>query len=270
MLFFVTALEPEARPLVSRFRLARDDAPGAFKVYRRDDVALVVSGPGKVAAAAATAYLHLHAGRPRAAAWLNAGVAGHTTLPPGAAVLAHKIRDRASGGTWYPPHVFRPRIDTCEVVTVDTVERRFADEAAYEMEASGFYSTACRFATAELVQCVKVVSDGPSVAPESLTARRLEDLIGDAAERIAEVAEDLTRLAHEAGGLVEEPPELGEMLGRWHFTVTEKRQLRRLAERWHTLAPGRPLPREELDSLTRGKEVVRHLRSRVDALPAAR
>ncbi len=267
MLCFVTALEPEARPLVARWRLARDLDADAFKVYRRDDVALVVSGPGKVAAAAATAYLHLHAGRRRAAAWLNVGVAGHPSLAPGEAVLAHKIRDRASGESWYPPHVFQPRIATGEVVTVDEVERRFAEEAAYEMEASGFYPTACRFATAELVQCVKVVSDGPATAPESLTAKRLEDLVGDAGERIAELADDLTRLAREARGLVEDPPELGEMVGRWHFTVTEERQLRRLLQRWHTLAPERPLPREELAALERGREVVRLLRGRLDEMP---
>ncbi len=49
MLRFVVALEPEARPLIERYRLERLGEPGAFKIFRRRDVALVVSGVGDIA-----------------------------------------------------------------------------------------------------------------------------------------------------------------------------------------------------------------------------
>lgn len=266
MLRFVVALQPEARPLIARYRLEPEREPGAFKVYHRDDAALVVSGVGKVASAAATAYLHLAAGGVRQAAWINAGIAGHGRLAVGEAVLAHTVRDAASGERWYPPYVFEPPAAAGEVVTVDTVEERYGGDAAFEMEASGFYPTACRFATAELVQCLKVVSDGPGADPSAITAKRVEQLMGDRLGEIERLADELLPLADELRRLEQEPPELAELTARWRFTVTETRQLRRLVQRWRALEPGRPLPVAELASLGRGKEVVRHLRRQLDEL----
>lgn len=269
MLRFVIALQPEARPLIARYRLEPDGGDGAFKVYRRDDVALVVSGVGKVASAAAVAYLHARAGGGRHAAWVNAGIAGHGRRAVGEAVVAHAIRDRASGACWYPPHVFAPPAATGEVVTVDTVEEGYAGDAAYEMEASGFYPSACRVATSELVQCLKVVSDGPGASPRRLSASRVEQLMGDRLGEIESLAAALLPLSDEVRRLEEEPPELGELTARWRFTVTETRQLRRLVQRWRALAPGRPLPVGELASLRRGKDVVRRLRGWVEGVAAA-
>lgn len=266
MLRFVIALEPEARPLIARYRLAPAGGDAAFKVWREGDVALVVSGVGKVASAAAAAYLHARAGGARHAAWINAGIAGHGVRAVGEAVVAHAIRDRASGTCRYPPLVFAPPAPTGEVVTVDTVEEGYGGDAAYEMEASGFYATACRFATAELVQCLKVVSDGPGAPARRLSAARVEQLVGDRLGEIEGLVEALAPLAAEVRCLEENPPELGELTARWRFTVTETRQLRRLFQRWRALAPGRPLPVGELASLRRGKDVVRRLRDQVDGV----
>ncbi len=193
-LSFAVALPSEARPLIEHYRLERFDTGGAaFKIFRRDDVALVVSGLGKVAAAAAAAYLHLATGGVRQSAWLNVGIAGHGRLEVGEAVLANRVRDQATGKCWNPPMLFGTGLPKGEVVTVDRVERRFEDDAAYEMEASGFYPIARRFTTVELVHCLKVVSDGPGQAPERLSASVVERLIGDrlaGIELLADAARD--------------------------------------------------------------------------------
>ena len=72
----VTALPSEAKPIASRLDLEPAHVNCGFPVYRRNGVALIVSGPGKVNAAAATALLHAFAGCPRDAVWVNAGIAG--------------------------------------------------------------------------------------------------------------------------------------------------------------------------------------------------
>lgn len=268
MLRFVVALAAEARPLIARYRLSRDARVDAFGLFRRDDVALAVSGLGKVAAASATAFLHLATGGVRHAAWLNVGIAGHGSREVGAALLAHKVRDRASGESWYPLQVFSPSLPTDTVTTVDTVERRYLEAGAYEMEASGFFPTACRFSTAELVQCIKVVSDGPGADPGMLTPKRIESLVEARLDSIVETASRVTGLAQELEVLGGEPPEMSAMLERWHFTSTETRQLRRLVERWRTSISGAPLPLEEFSRLGRGRDVIRRLTSLLDAVPA--
>ena len=267
MLRFVVALEAEARPLIERYRLFRKGS-GAFSWYRRDRVALVVSGIGKTAAAAAVSYLHLAAGGKRHAAWLNVGIAGHGARPVGEALLAHKIRDRSSGRSWYPPQVFAPPCATDLVTTVDQPELGYDEPGAFDMEASGFYATACRFASAELVQCLKVVSDGPGAAAEKLTSKAVRGLIEDRLAMVEAVAGECRRLSRELRRLEADPPELAECLERWRFTVTEERQLRLLLRRRRTLVPEMPLPLQEIGPV-RGKEVNQRLRQWLDGMPVA-
>ena len=270
MLRFVVALEAEARPLIEHYRLEHDGQASAFKIYRRtagDDATLVVSGIGKVASAAATSYLHLAAGGEVDAVWLNVGIAGHGTRPIGEAVLAHRVVDRASGRAWYPPLVFKPPCATDQVNTVDRPERELSTPGAFEMEASGFIATAQRFASAELVHCLKIVSDGPSTDLESLTPRAAQRLVATHLSTVEAIAEACRPLARELRQLDAEPPELQDCLERWHFTVTEQRELRRLLRRWRTLVPELPLPLDEIPESVRGKEVNRWLRDWLDSLP---
>ncbi len=264
---FVVALEPEARPLIERYRLERQAGPGGFKTFRREETALVVSGVGKAAAAAATSFLHLAAGGERDAVWLNVGIAGHGTRAVGEAVLAHKVHDRASGRSWYPPLVFPAPCSTDLLTTVDRPEREMDAPGAFDMEASGFIATACRFASAELVHCLKVVSDGPSTDLESLTPGAAGRLVEGHLPVVETLAGACGRLSGELRRLEAEPPELEACLERWHFTVTERRELRRLLRRRRTLAPELPLPLAGVAETARGKEINRRLRDWLDDLP---
>ena len=272
MLRFVVALECESRPIVEHYRLDRNSAHHAFKVFRRDQTALIVSGIGKAAAAAATAYLHLATGGERDAAWINAGIAGHRSKVVGEALVAHKIHDVAAGRSWYPPRLARANCDSGEVATVDRPETVFPAAVAYEMEASGFYSTACRFATSELVQCVKIVSDGPAAWRDSTPAadfstKAVTELVAAQIETVVAVAESCREISGEVRRLDSEPAGFGDCLGRWHFTVTQKRQLRQLLRRRQTLFPGLPLPLETVADNVRGGEINRRLSDWLNSRP---
>jgi hypothetical protein len=277
MLRFVVALEPEARPLIDRYRLRRDPDEHAFAIYRRDGTALVVSGIGKAAAAAATAYLHLATGGEGHAAWLNVGIAGHGRRPVGEAVIAHKVRDAASGRCWYPPRIAATG-ESDEVVTVDRPETAFPEAVAYEMEASGFYDTACRFASSELVQCLKIVSDGPDrratqaspLPPACCNRATVTALVEHRLDAVERLAAGCLELSAELRRLEAEPPDFARCLERWYFTVTEKRQLSRLLRRRRTLAPEATLPLDDLGVRARGRDVNRRLGSWLDALAVER
>lgn len=268
---------PEARPWIELYRLHPATSTHPFQIFRNDgqreaiDVALVVSGLGKVAASAATAYLHAVCGGERHAVWLNVGIAGHGSRAVGELILGHKIRDQASGRTWFPPLVFDPPCPSDEIVTVDLVEQRYPEPVAYDMEASGFYATASRLATAELVQVAKVISDGPT-APldvEPPSAAVITRLVTDVADRLDGVIAPCLELAAEMRTVEADPPGYEAMLARWRFTVSERRRLRRLLSRWHALAGDRPLPEEALRSLRRGKDVNRRLEAWIESLPAS-
>jgi adenosylhomocysteine nucleosidase len=197
MLRFVVALQAEARALVERFGM-EPAGEGPFPVYRGEEAWLIVSGPGKAASAAATAYLHLFSGGELGRAWLNVGLGGHSARPVGEGVIAHKISDGASGASWYPQLVVDSPRPTVPVLTVERVEEEYSLPWVYDSEAAGFFPTACRFSVAELVHCFKVVSDNADATlSRRMSSTFLEHLIARNLGDLETFARDLAGLAEE-------------------------------------------------------------------------
>ena len=90
MQLIVTALDSEARPLLDQYRLRASANSGPFRLYGNDNILLIVSGIGRVNAAAASAYLAALAG-PGVHSWLNIGIGGQRDYVLGSAWLASCI-----------------------------------------------------------------------------------------------------------------------------------------------------------------------------------
>lgn len=232
----VTALLAEAKPLIEHFGLTPAGDGRPFRVFtdRRSSRALIVAGTGRVAAGAAVAHLGR---RGAGAGWLNVGIAGHADHPPGTTLLAHSIHEQASGRSWYPPLIFEPPCPTAAVRTVDRPCTDFPDDALYDMEASGFYGIAGRYSSHELVHCVKVVSDNRDQPADRLTANRVTELMAVSLEPLSHVVDQLTTLVACEQQRLREPPGFEDILRTAHFSVTRRRQLRRLLRRWAALLP---------------------------------
>jgi hypothetical protein len=175
----ITALRAEAEPLIEHYDLRRLRPQGLFSVYESPHLALVISGVGKISAAAAVAYLHTILGEPGATAWVNIGVAGHRLCPCGQGIIARRIIDAASGRNW----LLSPPIALCTsnapLITVDTPETEYPKNAMYDMEAAGFYFMARRCTTKERIQCYKVVSDNQRVSTTDVSFPEVSRLIAD-------------------------------------------------------------------------------------------
>ena len=271
MLRIVQALMPEARPVIELLGLRPGPGAGGFRVFVSEsgDVALILSGIGKVAAAAATACLAMQdipEETQTAAVWLNIGIAGHGSGTLGEAFLAHKVEDRATGRSFYPPLVFSPPCLTAPLVTVDRVEDEYGAPVLYDMEASGFMATATRFTTAELVHSLKVVSDGPAALAgehrgvETLDAREIERLIRQRLDVVDALVQRLRQLHGEFHNLGAPPRVFAEYLARWHFTVSEERRLLQVLRRLEAVGwDAGTVPEDDLQALKRGKDVLRIL-----------
>lgn len=265
MIRFVVALAPEADALVRRYRM--EPCTGAFPWFRSEEAALAISGVGKIAAAAATAYLHAMTGEEPLGVWLNFGTAGHRDRPRGDVLLAHTVTDAASGMRFYPPRLDGPTLDAVEVRTVDRPENELDSSAAYDMEAYGFFATALRFSTAELVQAIKIVSDNRESTAAAWTSDAVRDLIAGhidvvagAAERFREIGRDLDPMRREEN---ESRALVSTYSSRTHFTASESRRLRRLLQRWTALEP--EASRENVPGRT-ASEILEGLERRVHAL----
>lgn len=229
----VVALSWEAKPIIRDLGLSDCRGAGPFPLYSNGKgVNLIVSGIGQLNVALATAFLAgLQQGSVAAShCWLNIGIAGHSTYAPGTVLMANKISlgNSRTAVSYYPSMLSAAACLTSAVITVDEVETQYSQEAAYEMEAYSFYSSATRFAAQELIQVLKVVSDGPQHSVGAVTresvARWMEQLV----EPMGELMENLKELANGYNKVYAVGSEVHACVERWHFTATERQRLKRL------------------------------------------
>lgn len=265
MLHFVVALPAEAKPLIEHYGLVRHTG-GAFPVYENENITLIVSGIGKVAAAAATGYLQAQTGNHSCTAWLNIGIVGHNRRAIGDGVLVHKITDQITGRNWYPPLTFGLPCVSDDLITVDEPETEYRENKLYDMEAAGFYATACRFTTAELVHCYKIVSDNLATPSEEVSTKTVQALIEQRLDTIDVLTQTLQAFAARLAEFQSDPDELARFLEHWRFTVSEQHQLRRLLLHWRARSP-KTVWSAKLAALPSANDALRYLRQELDILP---
>lgn len=259
----VVALDSEARPIIHALGLKARTPRGVFPVYLHDDVSLVVSGIGKVNAAAATTYLHLVTGEQADEGWLNVGVAGHANQPIGTGAMAARITDAATRCQWHPSPICNERLNAWELITVDRAEHDYNDAAMYDMEGSGYYATAQRFSTAELVQCYKVISDNREAPAHRVTVKSVQRLITDHLEAIRAVIQRINRFAQAYAQRQVEPEVLARFTRQWRFSARQRRRLHQVLKRWLVYAPETAPWSQELASLDNSSDVIAALEQRI-------
>lgn len=225
MINLVVALASEARPLIDYYGLTLQCGVRAFPIYAKDNLRLVVTGIGKVQAAAGTAYLagfDLNQHRP----WLNVGIAGHRNLPTGTATFAHKITDHATKRSWYPPQVTNMPGTGVHITTYDQPVSDYPESLVCEMEAAAFYSVASRFSSGELVQCCKVISDNALSHVTDITPDLVKELIGNQLNAISRSVQALSDLSGGFARYDDSQIDVDQYYKYWHFTAAQKVQLR--------------------------------------------
>ncbi len=232
MIHIVCALKAEAQPLIQALRL-KGRSEAEFPIYENRNTRLIISGLGKVAAAAAVSYLHMWSGR-EARAWLNFGLAGHAEAERGELYAIHKVMDGDSGECWYPCFCFDTDLPRTSLVSVSRVENDYDQAMLYDMEAAGFMATATRFVTTERTHCLKLVSDNRREGVEQVNAEMAQGMISRRLDEIVAFIDALRDLeVAEEGREAEEA--FAAITARWHFSQYQQKQLRRLLQRWYAL-----------------------------------
>jgi len=193
MLVWVVALHCEAKPIIDYYRLEKSSAHHVFDVYLKGDMLCIVSGIGKTAAAAATAWIAGINGDKPAIAWINIGIAGSATHPIGTALSINQISDNELNRDLYPVSLFESSFEPVHCQTLDQPSTDYHPQRIYDMEASAFYSTAIRFSSAAQVHCIKIISDNSS-RQLGFDKARISDLINLHIAQLASFAQSLTEL----------------------------------------------------------------------------
>lgn len=266
MINIVVALATESRPLIEHFRLSQDSSATGFRVFRGDQIRLVVTGLGRVPCAAGVATLGALEARDCAgmSAWLNVGIAGHASYEVGEGVHAVRILEAATGRSWYPPRLVDLPGRGETLCTVETPETRYVDPYVYDMEASAFYATALRYSTAEVVQAYKIISDNRGNGVDTVLRRRVRDAIVEHLDALEQAVAALSALSAEINATRPRLEELDRILQRWHFSVTQRHRLEGLLRKWRVLYPDAAVMDAELNRCPSARSVLAEIEDRLD------
>lgn len=241
ILCWVTALKAEAKPIIDRLNMKKHNAFSAFGfdvfICPNEQNYLIISGVGKIRSATAVTWLaskleiHDHQ-----LLWLNFGIAGNAEAAIGSIYRAGRIREQSTERSWYPNEPIPKKcrataIQLAELLTVDQPCFDYPDAKWFvEMEAAGFIATAARFTELQWVKCYKVISDNRNSNPQAIKPAFVEQLCHQALPPIFEELNHWQTLATEH---LSRAPKLDctPILTKYHFSVTEQHQLRRLLHR---------------------------------------
>lgn len=225
MLIWVAALHCEAKPVIDFFRLKKSHDHHAFDVYQKESMCCIVSGIGKLNAAAATAWIAALHQQSRSIAWINIGTAGSESYAIGSAWSINKITDIESGHCYYPVPLINNQLPTEHCQTHNQPDNQYHSLSLSDMEASAFFGTATRFSSAELVHCIKVVSDN-SETPCSRNKNEVSQLIQQNIKAITEFSHGLNQLNQQVEQIGISEPDWQQFLSLAHFSQTQKTQLK--------------------------------------------
>lgn len=262
MLFIVCALISEAESIISYFKLKKNGGAKLFSIYSSDHTYLIISGIGKLNAAAAAAYLYHYVGEIEDQIWLNIGIAGHPYYQIGTGYLALKICDQQINKHYYPQWIFKTSFSKSTLTTVDIIETCYRNETLYDMEAFGFYSMACRFSTLEKIHCYKIVSDNKTMPAAQFSSQQVSLLVSQNISEISSICENLISIANEVS-----PIDLEFFFNRWHFTETQKIQLKSLLRKCRVFQPIDLFPGNSLEVLKKTSDVIEYLKNKINQQP---
>ena len=224
MLVWVVALHCEAKPIIDYYRLKKSPSHHAFDVYQRENIHCIISGIGQNSAAAATAWIAGLNRNEASIAWINIGTAGSASHDIGTPLWISKISDGESKRHYYPIPLINSEMETVHCKTLSRPSTDYQPEQIYDMEASAFFDTATRFSSAEMVHCLKIISDN-SFQQTGRDKARISELIHLHIAKIASFAKSLIELNNQIAMLEIKDIDWKKILACAHFTQTQQTQV---------------------------------------------
>lgn len=237
MLIIVTALYCEAKPFIQYYHLSKKQELNKFQIFQHENIMLLVTGPGSIAAAAGITYLCTLYPPDPSDFLINVGICGtrDKTLMPGSLFLGNKIMEESTGRCFYPDILLQHPFDETDILTCSKVvdvrtcsKEPIRNAGVFDMEAAGIYQAGAYFFQPHQLIFLKVVSDyGDMIALKQDSVSRLIQ------KQISLMAEWIQRLR--GAGLtsqlpfsLEEEECLKKIAGDIRCSVTMELQLRQM------------------------------------------
>ncbi|MAN25204.1 MAG: hypothetical protein CME10_13145 [Gemmatimonadetes bacterium] len=259
MYYFHVALPSEARPLIDFYQLHQYSNPSPFRMFKSDEVCLVISGQGKIATAAAISATATHF-HEEPGPWINVGIVGHASAPIGEIYLVNQAVEHSTKLTYYPSIPFDTPLRGSKIITYDKPNSKYTEDCLYDMESSAFFYIGQQFIPAEFAQSIKIVSDNFKHPFKKIKSKDVSEHIGSAIEKITLLTDCMSPLVASWNKIESDPCFYNETLTRWKFSKTQQAELRKLLRQWQTISCGQSpwmkVPTSSREAMIQLKEVL--------------
>jgi len=217
MILIITALMIEATPLIEYFKLKRDMSIHEFPVYRNAEIALIVSGIGKVKSAVAATYLlsicnakyckddliESKNNDNKNHTLINIGFCGvsDTRYEIGSLILINKVTDMDTGIDSYPDIFIGKDLPKDAIYCfskpvskeyLESFECHKTKNIFCDMESSGIMEVAKKFTYAHQVVILKVISD--YLNPNNYNKETLKGYLTKQIPKIEQIIDEVKQL----------------------------------------------------------------------------
>tara|TARA_B100001123_G_C15268037_1_gene1009203 strand:+ start:812 stop:1651 length:840 start_codon:yes stop_codon:yes gene_type:complete len=263
---WVVALKPEARIIRKNFNMSSSTQNSPYPLFKNASGQhwLTISGVGRINAAAATIYLYQISKAPPWTIWINVGIAGSGGSPIGSLYLIDKITDFSTQLSVFPKPALSVSIPRSSLLTLDAPGENYSRDQLFDMEGYSFFEIASKLSCQQLILVLKIVSDGPDINFRSIMSKNVSELVARHIEVLSNVVDDLASVSKIEYDRLHIPDAYNSIVTKYHFTETQKHQLKKLIIRWRALFPERK-PVDEIVNTNNASMALKALRAGIDS-----
>lgn len=167
MIYIVCALFIEAKPLIKKYDLKKENSFQKFQIFSNEDMKLIISGVGKIKSAIAITYLFENFKVKESDFIINLGYCASTNYNDklNEIVMISKIKSAYSNQAYYPDMLYKHDFIEGTTICYDKVVETYESEASkYEniyidMESIGFFEAASMYLKKDKIIVLKLISD---------------------------------------------------------------------------------------------------------------
>ena len=191
MIYIAVALTVEAKPLITYFKLKKDNEIKKYQVFKNEEITLIITGSGIMQGAIAVTYVLGNLDIGEEDIFVNLGICGAVKdrFSIGDIILCNKIINNCSKKNFYPDMLFKHKfkegtLETFFQVVDEKMEKEKIKGEIVDMEGAGVCEAASLFFSQHQINIIKIVSDYLNTS--KITAEKVMELVENKINKIAD------------------------------------------------------------------------------------
>ncbi|MDO4690101.1 MAG: spore photoproduct lyase [Fusobacterium sp.] len=165
MIYIVAALYIEAKPLIDKYNLKKENSSPKFQIFSNEKIKLIISGVGRIKSSIALSQLSTNINIRGEDFIINLGFCASTSDKDSLAdiLMPNKILNAYSSQCFYPEMLYKHDFLEGTLICYDEIQysihKKFKERFYIDMESIGFFEAASYYFKREKIIILKIVSD---------------------------------------------------------------------------------------------------------------